>query len=127
MTIGIDIGDQWSHYCRLNDTGDVIEEGRFRTTAGALAKHFADIDSVRIAVENGTHSIWINEQLRGYGHEVIVANVRELHAICRNDRKSDRVDAEKACSVRAAGSKYPAPDYSQECCLTAIAYRHPGA
>jgi transposase len=24
-----------------------------------------------------------------------VANVRELHAICRNDRKSDRVDAEK--------------------------------
>jgi transposase len=43
----------------------------------------------------GTHSIWINEQLRGYGHEMIVANVRELHPICRNDRKSDRVDAEK--------------------------------
>jgi transposase len=95
ITIGIDIGDQWSHYCALNDTGEVIEEGRFRTTAGALAKHFAEINSVRIAIENGTHSIWINEQLRGYGHEVIVANVRELHAICRNDRKSDRVDAEK--------------------------------
>jgi transposase len=95
VTIGIDIGDQWSHYCTLSDAGEVIEEGRFRTTAAALGKHFADIDSVRIALENGTHSIWINEQLRGYGHEVIVANVRELHAICRNDRKSDRVDAEK--------------------------------
>lgn len=95
VTIGIDIGDQWSHYCTLDDSGEVIEEGRFRTTAASLAKHFVDIDSVRIAIENGTHSIWINEQLCGYGHEVIVANVRELHAICRNDRKSDRVDAEK--------------------------------
>ncbi len=95
VTIGIDIGDQWSHYCTLSDSGEVIEEGRFRTTSTALAQRFADIDSVRIAIENGTHSIWINEQLRGYGHEVIVANVRELHAICRNDRKSDRVDAEK--------------------------------
>lgn len=26
---------------------------------------------------------------------MIVANVRELHTICRNDRKTDRVDAEK--------------------------------
>ncbi len=95
VTIGVDIGDQWSHYCTLSQGGEVIEEGRFRTTAAPLAKHFADIDSVRIAIENGTHSIWINEQLCGYGHEVIVANVRELHAICRNDRKSDRVDAEK--------------------------------
>ena len=94
-TIGIDIGDQWSQYCVLNGTGEVIEEGRFRTNAETLAKHFQDMDPVRIALENGTHSIWINEQLCGYGHEVIVANVRELHAICRNDRKSDKVDAEK--------------------------------
>jgi transposase len=95
VTIGIDIGDQWSHYCTLSASGEMIEEGRFRTTAAALAKHFAQIDPVRIAIENGTHSIWINGQLRGYGHEVIVANVRELHAICRNGRKSDRADAEK--------------------------------
>ncbi len=94
-TIGIDIGDQWSHYCVLDAEGEVIEEGRFRTRPEALAKHFEGIAAVRIAIENGTHSIWINEQLRGYGHEVFVANVRELHAICRNDRKSDKVDAEK--------------------------------
>lgn len=79
----------------MSDDGEVVEEGRIRTTSTALAKHFEGVGSLRIAIENGTHSIWINEQLRGYGHEVIVANVRELHAICRNDRKSDRVDAEK--------------------------------
>ena len=41
------------------------------------------------------HSIWISEQLQEFGHEVIVANVRELRAISHSDRKSDQVDAEK--------------------------------
>jgi transposase len=45
--------------------------------------------------EAGTHSIWISAQLQEQGHEVIVANVRELRAISHSDRKSDQVDAEK--------------------------------
>ena len=74
MTIGIDLGDQWSHYCILDSDGEVAEEGPFRTNEGVLAKHFANMEPLRIAIENGTHSIWINEQLLRYGHEVIVAN-----------------------------------------------------
>jgi transposase len=46
-------------------------------------------------MEAGTHSIWTSEQLRELGHEVIVANVRELRAISHSDRKSDQVDAQK--------------------------------
>jgi transposase len=46
-------------------------------------------------MEAGVHSIWISEQLEELGHEVIVANVRELRAISHSDRKSDQVDAEK--------------------------------
>ena len=46
-------------------------------------------------MEAGTHSIWISQQLQEMGHEVIVANVRELRAISHSDRKSDQVDAEK--------------------------------
>jgi transposase len=46
-------------------------------------------------METGTHSIWVSEQIQGLGHEVIVANVRELWAISHSDRKSDQVDAEK--------------------------------
>jgi transposase len=46
-------------------------------------------------MEAGTHSIWMSEQLQELGHEVIVANVRELRAISHSDRKSDQVDAEK--------------------------------
>jgi transposase len=94
-TIGMDLRDQWSHYCMLDEDGEITEEGRFRTTEGGVAKRFEDMDRVRVAMEAGVHSIWISEQLKEYGHEVIVANVTELHAISRNDSKSDRTDAEK--------------------------------
>jgi transposase len=32
-------------------------------------------------MEAATHSIWISEQLEEIGHEVVVANVRELRPI----------------------------------------------
>jgi transposase len=95
ITIGIDIGDRWSHYCILDEEGEAVEEGRFRTTATSVGRQFQDVPAARIAIEAGTHSIWISEQLARYGHEVIVANVTELHAIVRNVRKTDQVDAEK--------------------------------
>jgi hypothetical protein len=94
-TIGIDLGDVWSHYCTLNQDGEVADRGRFRTTPKAIEKWFTDVPPARVAMEAGTHSIWISEQLQELGHEVIVANVRELRAISHSDRKSDQVDAEK--------------------------------
>jgi transposase len=95
MTIGIDLGDVWSHYCTLNQEGEVVGRGRFRTTPKAIEKWFTDLPPSRVAMEAGTHSIWISEQLQELGHEVIVANVRELRAISHSDRKSDHADAEK--------------------------------
>jgi transposase len=95
MTIGIDLGDVWSHYCTLNEDGEVVGRGRFRTTPSGVDKWFTDLPRTRIAMEAGTHSIWISEQLQELGHEVFVANVRELRAISHSDRKSDQVDAEK--------------------------------
>ena len=40
----------------------------------------------RVAMDAGVHSIWISEQLEQLGHEVTVANVRELRAISHSDR-----------------------------------------
>ena len=73
----------------------MIDRGRFRTTAKAIAKWFTDVTHARVAMEASVHSIWISEQLEQLGHEVIVANVRGLRAISHSDRKSDDVDAEK--------------------------------
>jgi hypothetical protein len=52
--------------------------GRFRTTMKAIEKWFMDLPPTRVAMEAGVHSIWISEHLQESGHEVIVANVREL-------------------------------------------------
>ncbi len=94
MTIGIDLGDVWSHYCTLNEDGEVVDR-QFRTSPSGVEKWFTDLARVRIAMEAGTHLIWVIEQLQELGHEVIVANLRELRAISHSDRKSDTVDAEK--------------------------------
>ncbi|WP_125487434.1 transposase [Edaphobacter aggregans] len=95
MTIGIELGDVWSHYCTLNQDGEVVDRGRFRTTTACVDKWFTDLPRTRIAMEAGTHSIWISEQLQELGHEVLGANVRELRAISHSDRTSDQADAEK--------------------------------
>jgi transposase len=109
MTIGIDLGDVWSHYCTLNEDGEVIDRGRFRTTPKGIEKWFTDVPHCRVAMEAGTHSIWISEQLQELGHEVIVANVRELRAISHSDRKSDEVDAEKLARYARLGPEILRP------------------
>ena len=38
MTIGIDHGDVWSHYRTPNQDGEVVDRGRFQTTAKAIEK-----------------------------------------------------------------------------------------
>ena len=60
MTIGLDLGDRFSHYCMLNEDGDAIESGRIQTTEEALRRHFAGEPAMRIALECGTHSPWIS-------------------------------------------------------------------
>ena len=113
-TIGIDLGDVWSHYCTLNQDGEVIDRGRFRTTPASVDKWFTDLPRTRIAMEAGTHSIWISEQLQELGHEVLVANVRELRAISHSDRKSDRGGCGEAGTICSDGPEAPPPDLSPE-------------
>jgi hypothetical protein len=54
MTIGIDLGDVWSHYRTLNEDGRVVDRGRFRTTPKAIDKWFTDVPHARVAMEAGT-------------------------------------------------------------------------
>jgi hypothetical protein len=36
LTIGLDLGDRFSHYCILNEAGEVIQERRVPTTAKGI-------------------------------------------------------------------------------------------
>ena len=92
---GIDLGDRWSHYWIEDAKGEMVESGKTKMTKEALTTHFPSSRPMRIAMETGTHSNWVRTHLASLGHEVIVANARELQAITRSDRKSDPEDARK--------------------------------
>lgn len=92
---GLDVGDKWSHLCMLaTSSGEVVERSRLATTEAALRRRFAGVGRLRIALEAGVHSPWISRLLHELGHEVIVANPRQLRLIYGNRRKNDPVDAE---------------------------------
>src|SRR6266478_18041 len=92
-TVGIDLGDQTSHYCILDEQGDVISEGTVRTTEAGFQEQFRHMAHARIVLETGTHSPWVSRYLERLGHEVLVANARQVRIIYDNDRKTDKVDA----------------------------------
>ncbi len=80
-TVGIDLGDENSAYCTLDAAGDVLCEGLVRTTENGFAQQFQKMSPCRIALETGTHSPWVSRLLQKYGHDVIVANARQLRVI----------------------------------------------
>jgi transposase len=95
LTLGIDVGDRYSHLCLLStETGEILEESRIATTPRAFQRRFVGVEPMRVALEAGTHSPWISRLLRGCGHEVLVANARKTRLIYAEGRKNDRLDAE---------------------------------
>jgi hypothetical protein len=95
MTAGLDLGDKYSYLCLIDQqSGEVMEEGRLRTSPEAFERRFAsERPPMRIEIEAGTHSPWASRVLEACGHEVLVANARKLRLIYSNKQKTDEVDA----------------------------------
>ena len=94
LVIGVDLGDRTSRYCVLDGNGEIQVEGSVGTTKKAMAAKFGGLARCRMAVEVGTHSPWVSRLLNSLGHEVIVANARQVQLISASSRKDDRMDAE---------------------------------
>lgn len=103
ITVGLDLGDKYSHICALDtDSGELLEEGRLRTTPEAFGRRFGYERGLRVAVEVGTHSPWVSRLLEDCGHEVLVANPRRTRLIYGEGRKSDKLDAQKLARLARA-------------------------
>jgi transposase len=100
-TIGIDLGDKMSRYCILDQAGKEVEQGSFRNQVSSIETHFAG-EPRRIALQAGTQSAWISRELKRLGHEVIVANPRQLKWITASDSKNDPADARKLALLARA-------------------------
>jgi transposase len=108
----VDLGDKYSYlYLIDQEGGEVMEEGRLRTSPEAFRRRFAsERPPIPIAIEAGTHSSpWASRVLEECGHEVLVANARKLRLIYANKRKTDEIDAENLARLARLDPKllYP--------------------
>jgi thiamine pyrophosphate-dependent acetolactate synthase large subunit-like protein len=95
LTVGVDLGDQWSHFCILGLQGETVSEGQLPTRPAEVAEFLQALPPARVVMEVGTHSPWVQEVIAGEGHEVVVANPRLMEGSKRRKRKNDRIDAKK--------------------------------
>ena len=99
MTIGLDIGDEYIHYVKIDKAGEVVDRGRFFTNKNSLRRQLFVQERWRVVLEAGIHSGWVNRELGELRHEVIVANARQIPLIYANERKNDDQDAERLARV----------------------------
>ena len=93
VTIGLDVGDRYTHVHALGAGGEVVRDQRIRTTALALSSVLGDLPRARVVLEAGPRSPWLSRVVADLGHEVVVANPRQVALIARSQRKTDRLDA----------------------------------
>lgn len=92
--VGMDLGATYTHYCIVDTTGDVVEQGRFSSTQDAVLQWSERHPGAKVAMETGTQTRWMAQLLHAAGHEVVVGNARRLRAISQHERKCDKRDAE---------------------------------
>lgn len=107
--VGLDLGDKKSHFCVLDHTGQIVESSWVATTAPGLRRAFERREASRIALEAGTHSAWIADLLTELGHEVLVANPRQIEVITKSNKKNDRNDAEMLARLARSDPKLLSP------------------
>jgi len=91
--VGLDVGDKFTDVCVLDQGGAVVEGTRVHTTRRSLVRHLEEYDRARVVLEVGTHSRWVAAALVEAGHEVVVANPRQVQLLWKRPRKTDRSDA----------------------------------
>lgn len=107
--IGLDLSDRTGQYCHLDADGGIEAEGKVTLTAAGLKRVFGHLPRTRMAIETGAQSAWVKRCLEELGHEVIMANARELQAITGGARKTDQRDAQQLARLARVDPKLLSP------------------
>lgn len=59
-TIDLDLGDQYSNFCTLDEAGKKVEWGHVKTSQEDVEKRFGGEEASRVVVKVGTHSPWVS-------------------------------------------------------------------
>jgi len=109
LYVGIDLGDKKSRVCIVGEQGKMVSQEWVVTTPEALLKRFHGQPAMDIAMEVGTHSRWASELLGKCGHDVRVADARQLALISNSDAKSDKRDARTLAQLLRADPRLLSP------------------
>ena len=107
VTVGLDVGDRYTHVHVLGAGGEVLRERRVRTAAAALGTALTGLPPSRVVLDAGPRSPWLSRVVAELGHEVVVANPRQVALIARSQRKTDRLDASTPRGWRGWGASTP--------------------
>lgn len=103
--IGMDIGDRTCELCVLSKDKQVLVRGAVPTEARTIEDFFQALAPLKVVLETGTHSPWLTHKMQALGHEVLVANARQVSRVLKNNKKNDRRDAEQLARLAAADEK----------------------
>ena len=67
MTVGLDVGDRYSHFYVIDGEGYRVEDGRIATTPSAIERWCRVMPPARIVLESSTHSPWISRVVHAVG------------------------------------------------------------
>jgi len=110
LSIGLDLGDKRSRFCLMSDTEEILQEGAVATTRTAMFRLFSKFQRARVVIEASTHSAWVQEVLQEAGHEVIVANPREVgRKYLSQTKKNDKTDARTLAHLGHVSEFFLAP------------------
>ena len=90
---GVDIGDKRSYVRLVGLDGELLEEVKVPTRPAAIEKYFRSWPRLRVVLESGGQTNWIRRLIAELGHEVMVADARQLRLISQSYSKNDRNDA----------------------------------
>jgi transposase len=107
--VGIDLGDRKSRVCIVDGRGEIVSQEWVVTTPEAFLKRFHQETAVGIAMEVGTHSRWASELLERCGHDVRVADARQLAVITNSNAKNDKRDARMLAQLLRADPRLLSP------------------
>ena len=90
---GVDIGDKRSYVRLVGLDGELLEEVKVATNPAAIEKYFRSWPRLRVVLETGGQTNWMRRLIAELGHEVFVADARQLRLISQSYAKNDRNDA----------------------------------
>lgn len=110
--VGLDVSMKETFICIVNETGQIVKEGRAKTEpgliAGFLEKTRLDMGGIlkieKVGIESGSISGWLVEQLKKLGIPAICIDARKMAAIlsvCVN--KTDKNDARGIADAMRCG------------------------